>query len=159
MATAIFLKLDDVESECVIKDQDGKLALDSYSYGVTQAGTSHVATGSTQAISSFSDMSCTMIPDKSAVTLFQFCATGKHIGKGKLTQLKSAGDGTVDFVVIEMEDIVISSFQYSGTDEHVMINFSLNYGTLKVAIAQQAKKGSKGAAPEFKYNIAKGSPA
>jgi type VI secretion system secreted protein Hcp len=159
MATAIFLKLDDVESECTIKDQEGKLALDSYSYGVSQSGTSHVATGSTKAISSFQDMTCTMVPDKSAVTLFQFCATGKHIAKGKLTQLKSAGDGTVDFVVLEIEDIVVSSFQYSGSDEHVMISFGLNFGSIKLAVAQQAKKGSKGAAPEFKYNIAKGAPA
>jgi type VI secretion system secreted protein Hcp len=159
MATAIFLKLDDVESECTIKDQEGKLALDNYSLGVSQSGTSHVGTGSTKAISSFQDMHCSMVPDKSAVTLFQFCATGKHIAKGKLTQLKSAGDGTVEFVTIELEDIVVSSFQHAGTDEHVNLSFALNFGSIKVAIAQQSKKGSKGAAPEFKYNIAKGAPA
>ncbi len=159
MATAIFLKLDDVESECTIKGQEGKLALDSYGFGVSQSGTSHVGTGSTKAISSFQDMHCSMVPDKSSVTLFQFCATGKHIAKGKLIQLKSAGDGTVEFVTIELEDIIVSSWNHSGTDEHVMLAFSLNFASIKLAVAQQSSKGAKGAAPEFKYNISKGAPA
>jgi hypothetical protein len=76
------------------------------------------------------DLSFTKKVDKASAKLFKFCAQGKHLDKAVLTARK-AGKGQQEFLVIKMENVLISSVQSapsggggSHPQEHISLNFT-----------------------------------
>jgi len=90
------------------------------------------------------------------MNLIKFCCNGKHIPKGKII-VRKAGQNPLDYVVIELENIIISSISSGATGredllvEHVGLNFSkFNY-----IYTPQNKDGSGAGAIEAPWDIAK----
>ena len=52
--------------------------------------------------------------DKSSVTLFQNCTTGKHIKNGKIECLKLDGETRVKYLEVELTDIMVAKVDWSG---------------------------------------------
>lgn len=161
MAGDYFLKLEGIKGESADKKYKGEIDVESFSWGMTQSGTTHTASGSGSAKVSVGDLSITKHVDKSSPTLVQYCTLGKHISKGQLIVRKAGGDSQVEYLKIEMKDIMISSYQTggAGANERISESLSLNFGEYKIVYTEQKADGSAGAAPEFGYNIAKNEKA
>jgi len=155
MAEDVFLKLKKIEGGCTVKDHEKELGLLSWGWTVRQSGTMHEQSGGGKGKSSFSDLNVTMKADKALPTLTQFCATGEHIDDGLLVMRKAGGDNPVDFLKIELKEIIIAGVSMSGHGEDAMVSIDLNFAEFKLIYADQTGKGAKGSAPEFAYNIAK----
>lgn len=91
----------------------------------------------------------------------QYCTKGKHIPKGMLICRKAGGDNQVEYIKIELTDVMVSSYQFggSGSAERIMESISLNFGQFKYVYTEQLANGGEGAKPEFAYNIAKNQDA
>ncbi|MDN3722725.1 type VI secretion system tube protein Hcp [Roseibium salinum] len=83
-------------------------------------------------------------------------STGKHIAKGTLLIRKAAGDSPVEYIKVEMKDIIVTNLSTggSGSDDRIAESCTLNFGEYKYIYTEQKPDGSKGAAPEFAWDIA-----
>jgi type VI secretion system secreted protein Hcp len=120
-----FLKLDGVDGESTEKGHEKEIVLNSFLWG----GVSNPVAGSPTASGKVSvgDITVTKHVDKSSPKLMLSCVKGSHITEGTIT-VRKAGSGGVDFLVITLKDVVVTSFQTGGdggsTVDKVTITFS-----------------------------------
>ncbi len=156
MASDMFLKLDKVPGESQAKGFEGQIDIASFSWGVSNPSTTHLGGGGGAGKASFSDMSFTHLVDKSSPTLMNRCADGGHLATAILTVRKQGGT-PLDYYVIKLTDVLVSSVQHSGADGNgiPMESFSLNFPQIEFAYKEQDNKGAQKSIVEFKWNIAK----
>ena len=156
MAHDIFLKLDGIKGEAQDDKYKDEIDVLAWSWGGSQSGTTHTGSGGGSGKVSVQDLSITKYADKSSPVLMQYMCTGKHIPKGTLI-VRKAGDKPLDYLTIEMEDIMVTHLSMGGSggeDRHTE-NLTLNFATFHKKYAVQNKDGSKGAVTEHKFHIAK----
>ncbi|WP_420415051.1 Hcp family type VI secretion system effector [Roseibium sp.] len=156
MAVDFFLELDGINGEAQDKTHKDKIDVLSWSWGASQSGTTHMGGGSGSGKAHFQDLAITKFVDKSTPVLLQHLSTGKHITKGTLYVRKAAGDSPLEYIKIEMKDIIVTSLQSggAGSEDRITENATLNFGEYKYIYTVQNADGSKGAAPEFAWDIA-----
>jgi type VI secretion system secreted protein Hcp len=107
------------------------------------------------------DINVTKWIDKASPILMQKCAQGTHIDDGELV-VRKAGDKPLDYLVIELEDIMITSISTggSGGEDRLTENVSLNFAKFKIKYQEQDDKGAaKGGSVDFGFNIAENASA
>lgn len=134
MAYDAFLKLDGIDGEVAAKGFEKWIEVFSFSWGESNAGTGAVGGGGGAGKVSFQDLHFTSSLSKASPKLMLACATGEHIKNGSLTLRKAGGDATGAqsvFLKIELEDVLVSSFQEAGAEdgddrpaEDVSLNFA-----------------------------------
>ncbi|WP_434052110.1 MAG: type VI secretion system tube protein Hcp [Roseibium sp.] len=156
MAVDFFLKLEGIKGESQDKSHKDEIDVLSWSWGASQSATTHMGSGSGGGKAHFQDLTWTMYVDKATPPLLQHLTTGKHIPKGYLCCRKAAGDTQLEYLKIEMTDLIISSYQTggAGSEDRLTATGSVNFGEYKIIYTEQGKDGSKGAAPEFAWDIA-----
>lgn len=155
MAVDYYLELDGIKGESQDKDHKDQIDISSWSWGLTQSGTTHLGTGSGAGKVNVQDLSLTKIIDKSSPVLMQYCTTGKHIASGKLHCYKASGDSRVEYLLLEMKNLLISSYSTGGVggSDQQTENFSINFGEYKKTYTQQMADGSAGAKVDFGWKI------
>ncbi|WP_298820738.1 type VI secretion system tube protein Hcp [uncultured Roseibium sp.] len=156
MAVDFFLKLDGINGESQDKSHKDEIDVLSWSWGASQSGTTHMGGGSGSGKAFFQDLSITKYVDKSTPVLLQHVSTGKHIAKGTMYVRKAAGDNPLEYIKLEMKDIIVTNVSTggSGSDDRITESATLNFGEYKFIYTEQKADGSKGAAPEFAWDIA-----
>jgi type VI secretion system secreted protein Hcp len=154
MASDIFAKIGDIKGESPDDKHKGEIELLSWSWGVTQSGTMAHGGGGGEGKANFNDFNFTHHIDKASPVLMKACATGEHIKEATIT-VRKAGKGQQEFLIIKMNDIIITGVAPSGagdgaaTAEHVALQFA------KVDLEYKPQKadGSLDAGIHFKYDI------
>ena len=154
MASDIFAKIGDIKGESPDDKHKGEIELLSWSWGVTQSGTMAHGGGGGEGKANFNDFNFTHHIDKASPVLMKACATGEHIKEATIT-VRKAGKGQQEFLIIKMNDIIITGVAPSGagdgaaTAEHVALQFA------KVDLEYKPQKadGSLVAGIHFKYDI------
>jgi type VI secretion system secreted protein Hcp len=90
--------------------------------------------------------------DKASPVLMAKCATGEHIKEGTLVSRK-AGKGQQEYLIIKMNDILVTSVQNSGSSEHPTESISLQYAKIQLEYKPQKEDGSLDAGVFFKYDV------
>lgn len=134
MAYDAFLKIDGVDGEVQESQFEKWIEVDSFSWGVSQTGTTASGGGGGAGKASFQDLHITKHTDKSSAALFQKCATGQHFDKCQLYVRKAGGDASGAssvFIKFEIEDVLVSSVESEGAvqgddrpSEDVTFNFA-----------------------------------
>ena len=153
MASDIFAKLGDIKGESVDSKHKDEVEVLSWSWGVSN-GSSAATCGGAAGKATFNDFNFTHHFDKASPVLMKACATGEHIKEATITARK-AGKGQQEFLIIKMNDIIITSVAVSGsgnggdTSENVALRFA------KVALEYKPQKpdGSLDAGVLFNYDI------
>jgi type VI secretion system secreted protein Hcp len=150
----IFLKLTDVEGESKDASHGAEIEVQSFSWGLTQSGTTHGSGGGGGIAMHVQDLSFTKLADKATPTLMKFCANGKHIAEGILT-VRKAGETPQDFCIYTMKEIIVSSVQTGGSGDAAQMHesASLNFAEVKVEYKKQEDDGSLGAGTETTINV------
>jgi len=149
----LFLKLTDVDGESQDDTHSGEIEIQSWSWGESQSGTMSSGGGGGSPQMNIQDMSVSKYMDKSSATLAKFCANGKHVDEGILT-VRKAGEDPQEFLIITMNDIVISSYQTgSGGDALPMESLSLNFAQVKMEYKPQKEDGSLDAGIEMTIDV------
>ena len=145
MAVDYFLKLDGIKGESTADKHKDEIDIMSFSWGLTQAGTAGFGGGAGAGKVQIQDFHFTSKVSKASPQLFLSCASGKHIPSATLTARK-AGERQQEFLVIKMNDILVSSYQAAGatggdlpTDQ-----FSLNFAQIEYTYTEQKADGSSG---------------
>jgi len=144
MAVDFYLKLDGITGESTSDGHTGEIELASWSFAASNppnigSATGGAGTGKT----SLSHINCSAPMSKASGFLFEYCANGKHMKTAKLT-CRKAGEKQQDFVVIDLEEVYISSYQTSGNagSDAPYDNFALAYGKITFDYKEQSKDGT-----------------
>ena len=114
MASDIFAKLGDIKGESLDDKHKDEIEVLSWSWGVANAGARRDGGGGGAGKATFSDLSFTHKIDKASPLLLQGCATGQHLKDATITRRK-AGKGQQEFLVIKMNDVIITSRERDAT--------------------------------------------
>ena len=154
MASDIFAKLGDIKGESFDDKHKGEIEVLSWSWGITQSGTMAHGGGGGEGKANFNDFNFTHHIDKASPVLMKACATGEHIKDATIT-VRKAGKGQQEFLIIKMNDIIITGVAPSGagdgaaTAEHVALQFA----KVDLEYKPQKQDGSLDAGVHFKYDI------
>ena len=156
MAIDSFLKLGSLKGESVVKGFEDQIQVLSWSWGLSQTGTTHMASGGGAGKVNVADINVTHHVDAASPALIQACCKGTHFDTATLTMNK-AGGTALAYVTITLHDIIISSVNTSGAgEEQLMETFGLNFAKFKYSYQPQDNKGAKkGGAIDVTYDIAK----
>ena len=152
MSVDAFLKLGDIKGESKDSKHPGEIDVLSWSLGVSQTGTMGHGGGGGAGKANFTDVSIMHALDKASPVLMAKCATGEHIKEGTLVSRK-AGKGQQEYLIIKMNDILITSVQPSGSSEHPMESVSFTYSKIDLEYKPQKEDGSLDAGVHFKYDV------
>ena len=129
MASDIFIKIETVEGESQDEKHGKEIDVMSWSWGMNQPASNQVGTGGGQGQVEVHDLRLTKSIDKSSPILQKYCMTGEHIPSAILTSRKAGGKDKVEFIVIKIEEVMVSSISMghsNGVDvptEEVTLNF------------------------------------
>jgi type VI secretion system secreted protein Hcp len=154
MAADIFAKLGDIKGESLDDKHKDEIEVLSFSWGVSNAGSMGFGSGGGEGKATFHDLTFQHKVDKASPILMQACATGVHLKEGTITHRK-AGKGQQEFLVIKMNDVIITSVQpgHSGSDGSASETVSLAFGKVAVEYKPQKADGSLDAGIHFKYDL------
>jgi type VI secretion system secreted protein Hcp len=155
MAVDTFAKIGDIKGESGDDKHKEEIELLSWSWGVNQSGTVSSGGGAGAGKASFSDFQFTHYVDKASPNLMKACATGEHIKAGVITQRK-AGKGQQEYLIIKMDDILITSVSPgggSGDSGLVIEQVTLQASKVDLEYKPQKADGSLDAGLHFKYDV------
>ncbi len=122
---------------------------------MSQSASTHYGQGGGTGKVNVQDLSITKRIDKSSPNLIKFCCQGKHFDKAFL-YVRKAGELPVEYFVIKMKDIIISSVQTggSGGGDQLTEQLSLNFAEFEVIFTEQDAKGAATTSIPGGFNIA-----
>ena len=156
MAADIFAKLGDIKGESFDDKHKDEIEVLSFSWGVTSQNAPGAPgpVGAAAGKASFKDLTITHTIDKASPLLLQACATGMHLKEATITHRKS-GKGQQEFLIIKMNDILITSVSPSGAGDSAATAETVALQCAKVDLEYKPQKadGSLDAGIHFKYDI------
>ena len=154
MASDMFLKLDGIAGESADSKHKGEIDIESFSFGVTQAGTAARGGGAGAGKASFQDLHIVKKADKASPNLMLKCAIGEHIKEATLTVRKAGGEQQ-EYYKIKLSDLLVSSFQNtgSGDDSIPMESVSLNFAKVEFEYKEQDAKGALAGVVKSGYDL------
>lgn len=154
MAVNIVLKIKDIPGESAVKSHTGEIDVLSWSWGMTQSTSAHIATGGGTGSADVHDLTITKYVDAASPNLIARCFDGHDVGPATLTCIKVGGKaGPIDYVKITMPKTVIVSSVSSGEKEIVdgkatdrfIETVSLSFAKVNFEYTGQKDDQSKGA--------------
>jgi len=154
VASDIFAKIGDIKGESLDSKHKDEIEVLSWSWGVTnpaKVGGSGGGGGTGKA--SFHDLSFTHKLDKASPLLLKGCAAGQHLKEATITHRK-AGKGQQEFLIIKMDDVLVTAVTEDGSDEGDRLEtVSLAFAKVDLEYRPQKSDGSLDAGIHFKYDI------
>ncbi len=144
MASDFILEIDGIKGESTDKKLEGHIDIDSFSWGVSNAGSHAVGAGGGAAKASFQDIHFTAQVSKASPNIALSCANGKHIKKAVL-HVRKQGEQQQEYYTITLEDLLVSSYQSgdaAGGNSIPTDQFSLNFAKVKYEYKPQKKDGT-----------------
>src|SRR4030095_11108056 len=152
MPSDIFAKIGDIKGESTDDKHKDEIEVLSFSWGVTNAATIGGGGGGAGR-ATFHDLSFIHTSDKASPRLLQACATGTHLKEATITHRK-AGKGQQEFLVIKMNDTIITSVTDGGTTGEAGSEIvSLAFAKIELQYKAGKPDGAFDAGIFFKYDL------
>ncbi|PVZ09736.1 MULTISPECIES: type VI secretion system tube protein Hcp [unclassified Pseudomonas] len=156
MAVDMFIKIGDVKGEAQDKVHSGEIDVINWAWGMSQSGNMHMGSGGGAGKVNIQDLHFTKYMDKSTPNLMMACSSGKHYPEAKLTIRKAGGEAQVEYMVITLKEVLVSSVSTGGSnhDDRLTENVTLNFAQVKVDYQPQKSDGTKdGGAINYGWNV------
>jgi type VI secretion system secreted protein Hcp len=144
MATDFLLEIEGIKGESADSKHKDTIEVDSFSWGISNAGSYASNAGGGAGKASFQDLHFTAPVGKASANLALSCASGKHIKKAVL-YVRKQGETQQDYYVVTLEDLLVSSYQSgdaAGGSSIPTDQFGLNYAKIKFEYKPQKADGS-----------------
>ena len=153
-SASMFLKLDGIDGESRDHAHKGEIDVLAWSWGMSQSGTMHRGRGGGAGKVSVQDLFITKRVDKATPNLYLYCASGRHAPTATLTIRKAGGDEPIDYLVIDLENVLVTDIQTSESSGDLPIEtVSLNFGQVKMEYTPQDVDGSPQESVSFGWDI------
>jgi type VI secretion system secreted protein Hcp len=154
MAVDMFIKIGDIKGDSTDATHKDSINVLSWSWGMTQSGTTHMGAGSGAGKVNVQDLTFTKYIDNASPNLLKACCAGTHFKTGLLT-VRKAGDKPLEYLKINFYDLIISGVSTggSGGEDRLTENVTLNFGQFEVDYTPQTATGAPGATIPMTWNI------
>jgi type VI secretion system secreted protein Hcp len=153
MAIDIFAKLGDIKGESRDAKHKDEIDVLSYSWGITNPATIKTGGGGGTGKATFQDLVIVHKIDKASPSLLLACATGEHLKDATFTERK-AGKGQQEFLIIKMNDVIITSVVQGGsTAEPASETVSLEFAKVDFEYRPQKDDGTLDPGIHFKFDL------
>jgi len=152
MASDIFAKIGDIKGESLDDKHKDEIEVLSFSWGVTNTVSAGTGGGGGAGRASFQDLSIVHNIDKASPRLLQACATGAHFKDATITHRK-AGKGQQEYLVVKMNDVIITGVALASGGDRPLESVTLNYAKIHIEYKAQSADGSLDASVHFKYDL------
>jgi type VI secretion system secreted protein Hcp len=141
-----FLKIDGIEGDSASVQHKGEIDVESWSFGVTQTGSSSTGGGGGAGKASFQDFHFVSRISKASPALFLACATGQHQKSATLSGERAGRAKGGTFLQYKLNDVLVTSVQQSDSagGEVPVEQYSLNYSKIELSFFPQDAKGKVG---------------
>jgi type VI secretion system secreted protein Hcp len=155
-AVDMFLRLYQINGESLDAARKGDIDVLAWSWGASNSGTTHIGGGGGAGAPNVQDISVTKYIDKSSPTLLLNTMNGKRIASGELVVRKAGLKQPLEYLKIEMKDILITSLSTggSGGEDRLTENVSLNFGRYRLTYTPENQDGTPGTPLVVQWNIA-----
>jgi type VI secretion system secreted protein Hcp len=159
MAVDYFLKIDGISGESADLKHKNEIQLEAFSWGETRAGGGPTGSGGGAGKVQMQDITFTMTVSKASPRLFLSCATGKHIKEAVLTA-RRAGKSQQEFLIIKLNDVIVTSYQTGGSAqaEVPFDQLSLGFSKIQMEYRPQKADGSLDAPIKAGWDLVKSQP-
>jgi type VI secretion system secreted protein Hcp len=154
MASDYLLEIDGIKGESSDTKHPGLIEVDSVTWGVSNPTNMAAGGGGGGGKASFSDLSFHAAVGKQSPLLMQACATGKHIAKAVL-YIRKQGTDQLDFYVVTLTDLLVSSYQSGAGGSAPADSFSLNFAKIEFSYSPQKADGSLDTAVKASWDLKK----
>jgi type VI secretion system secreted protein Hcp len=151
VAADIFAKIGDIKGESFDSKHKDEIEVLSWSWGVTNPA-KVTGSGAAAGKATFHDLSFTHKIDKASPSLLKGCATGQHLKEATITHRK-AGKGQQEYLIIKMNDVVITSVTDQDSKEAGLETVSMVFAKVDLEYRPQKSDGSLDAGIHFKYDL------
>lgn len=157
MAVDAHIKIDGIKGESKTQGYVDQIDVLSWSWGASQTGSFAFGGGGGAGKVSMQDLHFIKRYDKASPMLFLAAARGNHIKDAVLTLKKAGGNAVVEYLNIKLEDLLISSVQWSGSDnnEFPTETVAINFAKISITYVEQDNKGTKGAPTKASFDLTK----
>jgi type VI secretion system secreted protein Hcp len=155
----IYMKYGSIDGNVTKKGQEKKIQVESFQWGVGRGVTMEVGRGSDRSASkpSFSDVVVTKALDCASTLLFNHVVSGQEGTKVTFDFMGSGQKEDEVFMVVTLEDVLISSYSCSSGGEGVPTeSWALNYGKVEWQYKGADAKGAKGGQVVAAYDLRTG---
>jgi type VI secretion system secreted protein Hcp len=158
MAADMFLKFGEVKGEATDSKHAGEIEVLSWSWGMTQSGSTHVGTGGGAGKVNVNDINITKYVDSSSPTLIKFCCEGK-VAPAAILTVRKAGGSPLEYLKLTLGDVIVSSISTGGAggEDRLTESVTLNFAKFENTYTPQKPDGSGGPPVTAKWNIQKNS--
>ena len=156
-AVDIFLKIDGIDGESNDSIHSDEIDVLSWSWEVSNSGTTHVAGSAGNGEPSFEDLSVTKYIDKSSAPLLLHAASGRRISEAELV-VRKAGGTPLEFLKLEMKNIIVTKISTGGTvaEDRPTEKVNFNFAAFRLTYVEQNADGSGGSSNVTEWNIPDG---
>jgi type VI secretion system secreted protein Hcp len=151
-AVDMFFKMDPIQGESTDQNHPNQMNVLSWSWGMSMPIAS--GGGGTGRVN-IQDISISKYVDKASTSLMLGCSTGTHYKTAILSMRKAGAASSQDFMVITLEDAIITSYNVGGSagGDVPMENLTLNFARVKVEYWRQKPDGSYEKAPVYWWDV------
>lgn len=109
----IFLKFDEIEGDATLEGHAGEVEVTGLAYGISRP-VSISARGIETGAPLISEVTVTKAHDRASLPLTTALLRGESLGTVQITFVKTDKDQPADYLVIEMQDTLVSTLQTSS---------------------------------------------
>jgi type VI secretion system secreted protein Hcp len=136
-----FLKVDGIPGESADAKHKDEIDVLAFSWGLSQTGTAATGCGGASGRAVFDDLIVVARASKASPQLWLACANGTHLKSAVLT-CRRRGEAAVEFLTIQLTDVVIASDEVDGSEEEEPVDqISLSYGRIETKYAPADQTG------------------
>jgi type VI secretion system secreted protein Hcp len=144
LADSVLLKLGDIKGESTADRHQGEIEILSWSWGASNPTTIGVGTGGLSAGRvAITDLTLMKVLDSATPKLFELVTRGSHVPRAVLT-VRKEGREQFEYLRITLDDVVVSSLQFSGATERPSESVGLSFGRVTVEYRPQLSSGTPG---------------
>jgi type VI secretion system secreted protein Hcp len=140
-STGAAIKFTDIQGGSAVQGKEGTIEVLSYSWGVANAATTSTR-GQEAGRANFSDFAFMISNDRAVPQLFLKTATGDVIPKATFTVFRNTTGKPQDVIKIDFENVLITSFQVSGSSELPTYSVSITFSKITIDTWEQRPDGS-----------------
>lgn len=158
MAVDVFLEIDGIKGESQDATRADTIDVLSWMWGMTQSGTTHLGPGAGSGKVDVNDITFSKYVCKATPPLLKACTSGKHIPKATLYVRKAGGDAPLEYFKLEMETVLVSSYQTGGSNDgldRIVETLKLNFRKFTVTYTQQDASGVAASSSPASWDIAR----
>lgn len=131
----IFLRIDGIPGESTDDKHKDEIEIEGFTWGETSSADAVMAEGKAMGGGrgkvNMQDVHIVMKLNKASPKLFLACANGQHIKNAVLT-VRRAGEIPDEFLTWTFTDVLVTSYQTSGSNSALTDQFSLSFAQIEV---------------------------